>query len=72
MKKLLETRQDLTDAILIEADLSQANLSNTNLTRANLKSANLERSTMNGIKLDYAILCGAIMPDGSEGKCRMR
>jgi uncharacterized protein YjbI with pentapeptide repeats len=73
---------------LSEAKLTNANLTRTDFGNTNLSGADFTGSALQGARFDGANLymakitpqqlteassvCGAIMPDGSEGKCAKR
>lgn len=79
---------DMNNLLLFEAKLTNANLTGTNLINANLLGADFKGSELYGAHLDSANLyqanitpqqlaeavsfCGAILPDGSEGKCETK
>lgn len=67
---------DLSNANLERADLGESALERADLTGAILKMSNLRLSGMTGVKIERAILDGAIWKDGmvcsagSVGQCR--
>ncbi len=64
------TNANMTNTDLRASNLSSANFSGSALFGANLAGANLYKATITTEQLAQATsVCGAIMPDGTKGKC---